>query len=41
VARVNRSIRFDAQTETVIDDAEANKLIARQYRNHWSTPRGA
>ena len=40
VARTGRNIRFDAKTETVIGDAEANRLVAREYRQHWSTPKG-
>jgi len=40
VARTGRSIRFDAVNEVVKDDAEANAMTARQYRPHWSTPKG-
>ncbi len=40
VARTGRNVRFDAKTETVIGDAEANRLVAREYRQHWSTPKG-
>ena len=40
VARVNRTVRFDAKTETIVDDPEANSLVQRAYRQHWSTPRG-
>lgn len=40
VARTGRPVRFDAKTESVIADAEANKLTGREYRKHWSTPQG-
>ncbi|MBL8292866.1 MAG: Gfo/Idh/MocA family oxidoreductase [Bryobacterales bacterium] len=39
VARTGRAIRFDPKTETIPGDPEANKLIAREYRQHWSTPK--
>ena len=38
VARTGRSIRFDGKTESVIGDADANKLVGREYREHWSRP---
>jgi predicted dehydrogenase len=41
VARTQRAIRYDGHTERVVDDAEANRLIGREYRKHWSTPKGA
>ena len=41
VARTQRAIRYDGQTERVVEDAEANRLIGREYRKHWSTPKGA
>ena len=41
VARIGRPIRFDAKSETVVGDAEANKLVRREYRPHWSRPAGA
>jgi len=25
----------------VMDDAEAQRLVGREYRKHWSTPKGA
>jgi len=40
VARTGRPIRYDGKSETVIDDAEANKLVRREYRPHWSRPAG-
>lgn len=36
--RVGRTIRWDAQTERVIDDAQANALVAKQYRPPWALP---
>lgn len=36
--RVGRSIRFDDKTETLIDDAEANKLLGRSYRKPFAVP---
>jgi len=41
VARVGRSIRLDPQTEQVVGDEEANRLLDRRYREgHWAVPRG-
>jgi len=40
VSRVNRTVRFDTKTEIITGDAEANKLIRREYRKHWATPKG-
>jgi hypothetical protein len=40
VARVNRTVRFDAETETIVDDDQANLYVSRKYRTHWSTPKG-
>ncbi|MCL4794026.1 MAG: Gfo/Idh/MocA family oxidoreductase [Bryobacteraceae bacterium] len=39
VARTGHKIRFDAGTETVINDPEANIYIRRAYRTHWGTPK--
>jgi len=39
VARTGRNIRFSPETESVLNDAAANKLTARSYRQHWSTPK--
>ena len=39
VARTNRTIKFDAKTETIINDPEANRFTSRRYRQHWSTPK--
>lgn len=39
VSRTGRTLRFDAESETVIDDPEANLHVGRRYRRHWGTPR--
>lgn len=36
--RVGRRIRWDGEKEQVIDDAEANALVTKQYRKPWSLP---
>jgi len=38
--RVGRSLNFDPLKEQIIGDEEANKLVSREYREHWGTPRG-
>jgi predicted dehydrogenase len=40
VARTGRAIRFDPNTETVTADPDADQLVKRRYRSHWSTPKG-
>ena len=40
VARTGRALRFDPRSETIVDDAEANRLVGREYRKHWATPAG-
>jgi hypothetical protein len=40
VARTGRAIRYDAAKELVVGDAEGQKLVRREYRAHWSTPKG-
>ncbi len=40
VARTGRNVRYDAQNEIVVADADANKLIRRDYRQHWAVPKG-
>lgn len=32
---------FDPKTESIAADVEANRLLGRDYRKHWSTPRTA
>ena len=36
-----RKLIVDAQTETIVDDAEANKLLKREYRAPWVVPEKA
>jgi predicted dehydrogenase len=36
--RLGRAIRFDGKTETIADDAEANKLLGRSYREGFVVP---
>ncbi len=38
--RLGRSFRFDGAAESIPDDAAANQLLGRTYREHWGTPRG-
>jgi predicted dehydrogenase len=33
--RVGRTLQFDAATETIVDDAEANRLLGRTYRKPY------
>jgi len=39
VARTGRSLKFDAKSDSIPGDAEASKLLGRQYRSHWATPK--
>ena len=41
--RLQRTLRFDPASETVIGDEEANELLRRKYRagGHWAVPTGA
>lgn len=41
VAKVSRTIRFDGKSESIAGDAAAHALLRRQYRQHWSVPKGA
>jgi predicted dehydrogenase len=36
--RVGRTLRFDAASETIIDDPAANKLLGREYRKPFVVP---
>jgi predicted dehydrogenase len=36
--RVGRALRFDANSETIVDDPEANKLLGRTYRKPFVLP---
>jgi predicted dehydrogenase len=39
VAKTGRSLKFDGKTESITGDAEANRLLSREYRKHWATPK--
>jgi predicted dehydrogenase len=39
--RVGRTLKFDPRTEQVIGDDDANRLVRREYRDHWGTPKNA
>jgi len=39
-ARTNKVLEFDPKTETITNDAVANGLVKRKYREHWGTPKG-
>ncbi|MBW3596336.1 MAG: Gfo/Idh/MocA family oxidoreductase [Planctomycetes bacterium] len=39
--RLGRSLDFDSQAEQILGDEEADALVRRDYREHWSTPREA
>ncbi len=36
--RTGRTLKFDPKTETIVDDAEANKLLGRTYRKPFELP---
>jgi predicted dehydrogenase len=36
--RTGRVIEFDPKNERITNDAEAHKMLAREYRDHWGTP---
>ena len=38
--RLQRTLRFDSATQSVINDEEANALLGRKYRadGHWGIP---
>jgi hypothetical protein len=38
VARTGRGFKFDPSTETIPGDAEAGRLLGREYRRHWAAP---
>ena len=40
VHRTGRNINFSAANESIPNDAEANAMLRRKYRNHWATPKG-
>jgi predicted dehydrogenase len=37
--KLGRSIEWDGKTETIVGDAEANKLLSRKYRGKWEYPK--
>lgn len=37
--RVGSAIQFDPETETITNNDQANSLVTRRYRDHWSVPR--
>ena len=39
VGRTGRNLTFDATKETILNDSGAARLLTREYRKHWSTPR--
>jgi predicted dehydrogenase len=39
VARTGRALKFDGASESILGDAPAGKLLGREYRSHWGTPR--
>lgn len=41
VVRTGRNIKFDPRTEKIAGDAEAGRLLGREYRDHWARPKGA
>ncbi len=36
--RVGRVVNFDAETETIVGDEEASRLLTKQYRSPWNVP---
>jgi predicted dehydrogenase len=40
VHRTGRNVQFNPANESIPNDAEANALLRRKYRNHWATPKG-
>ena len=38
--RLGRSLNFDPQSEQIVGDDEANRLVRREYRDHWGRPAG-
>ncbi len=39
VARTGRNLKFDGATESISGDSQANGMLGREYRKHWSTPK--
>ena len=38
-ARFGAVLEFDPQAEEITNNAEANELVRREYREHWGTPK--
>jgi predicted dehydrogenase len=38
--RVGRTIQFDPAAERILNDEEADRLVRREYREHWARPEG-
>ncbi len=36
--KLGRSIEWDAKAQQIVNDEEANKLLARAYRGPWVHP---
>jgi predicted dehydrogenase len=36
--RVGRTLKFDGKSETIVGDADANKLLSREYRKPFAVP---
>ncbi len=39
VVRTGRPVKFDANLETALGNEAAQKLLGREYRKHWATPK--
>lgn len=38
--RLGRVLNFDPAEERIVGDDDAHKLVRREYRDHWATPKG-
>jgi hypothetical protein len=38
--RTGEMLNFDPLKEQMKDNVKANKLVRREYREHWGTPKG-
>ncbi len=36
--KLGRSVEWDREKEVIVNDVEANKLLARDYRGEWQYP---
>ncbi len=39
--QLERTLIFDPATEAIVGDEDANRLLSREYRDHWARPRDA